>query len=111
MNPVGRIVSRFSKDISVLDMVLPYIAERFLILAFRITSVFLVAIVLLPWLAVPIILSVIGVVILRKKVLSVMVETMKLETLSRSPIVSMLGSTVRGLVSIRAYDRTRFFTN
>ena len=58
-------------------MVLPYIAERFLILFFRIGSVFIMAAILLPWLIIPIILSTLGVIILRKKVLPLMIEAMK----------------------------------
>ncbi len=77
-NPVGRIVSRFSKDISVLDLVMPYITERLLILLFRIFSVFIVSCMLLPWLAIPIVLTVLGVICLRRRVLTVMSEAMRL---------------------------------
>ena len=108
-NPVGRIVNRFSKDLNVLNEVFPYITERILSLTFRIGSVFLIACMLLPWLAVPIIVAMLGVVVLRKKVLRVMVQAMKLETVSRSPLVSLLGSTLKGLTVIRAYGNGKLF--
>ena len=92
-----------------LDEVFPYISERILNLSFRIGSVFLIACFLLPWLAVPIVLAVIGVVALRKKVLKVMVQAMKLENVSRSPLVSVLGSTLKGLAVIRAYRNAEVF--
>ena len=92
-----------------LDEVFPYISERILNLSFRIGSVFLIACFLLPWLAVPIVLAVIGVVALRKKVLKVMVQAMKLENVSRSPLVSLLGSTLKGLTVIRAYGNAEIF--
>ena len=41
--------------------------------------------------------------------LRVMVQAMKLENVSRSPLVSLLGSTLKGLSVIRAYGNVGIF--
>ena len=108
-NPVGRILNRFSKDISIGDLVLPLIAAWFLENAIRVLSIIIIICVLVPWaiILVAIVLT-IGIII-RSKVVPVLKEAMKLNLMSRSPIASILGATMSGLPTLRAYNKVQHF--
>ena len=110
-NPVGRILNRFSKDISVGDVVLPTIFSWFFEVLFRVMAIFILVCVAIPYITILIAFVIFAVYIIRKKVLGVTRECMKLEGASRSPISTQLGSTISGIVTIRAYRQEKYFLN
>ena len=108
-NPVGRILNRFSKDISVGDVVLPTIFSWFFDILFRLIAIFVLVSVAIPYITILSLIVLYLVYIIRKKVLGVTRECMKLEGSSRSPISTQLGSTMSGIVTIRAYNQEEHF--
>ena len=108
-NPVGRILNRFSKDISIGDIVLPVISTWFIDQLFLITSIILLLCIAIPLstLAVGFVLA--CVLYIRFNALLVHRESMKLELVSRSPVASVLGSSLGGLTTIRAYNKLEYF--
>jgi len=102
-NPVGRVVSRFSKDLYLIDTLLPLTFEDFLNVLSLIVSAFVLICVSNPWVlfaAVPL-----GFVLLslRQYYLLTSREVQRLEAVSRSPVFRMLVESLDGLDSARAY--------
>ena len=88
---------------------LPYITNMFLDNGFRVISVILILCILVPWAILIVALITFIVLIIRLKVLKVLKEAMKLNLMSRSPVASILGASIGGLPTIRAYDKTKHF--
>jgi len=74
-NPIGRIVTRFSKDMTVFDLVLPGLATFASNGAFRAIGVFIVVSIINPWLTIAAVIAVILMVLLTRIALRPMVET------------------------------------
>ena len=108
-NPVGRILNRFSKDISIGDHVLPVIATWFTDQLFLIASIIVLLCIAIPFSTVPVIIVLAFVLFIRFYFLIVYRESMKLELISRSPVATALGASISGLTTIRAYRKLAFF--
>ena len=110
-NPIGRILSRFSRDIYILDYHLGNtmnvwiegFAKSFGILVFIwINS---------PWMLIPLFMIIILMYIVQKICLLVQNESQRIDAITKGPINTKLGSAVDGLNSIRAYQKEDFFIN
>ena len=108
-NPVGRILNRFSKDISIGDVVLPVISTWFIDQLLIVISIMVLLCVAIPWSALAVAVVVAVVLLIRFRALLVQRESMKLELISRSPVASVLGISLSGLTTIRAYSKLDFF--
>ncbi len=108
-NPIGRILNRFSKDVSIADMILPVITAAFLDNMLRVLSIFFVIVIAVPWSLFIVAAIVALALLLRFKIMLVLKEAMKLNLMSRSPIAAVLGSTISGLSTIRAYNQQSSF--
>ncbi|XP_052070953.1 multidrug resistance-associated protein 1-like isoform X2 [Mytilus californianus] len=103
--PLGRIMNRFSKDIDVLDTVIPRVAESWLACLLRVVSVPLIIGYTTPWfLAVLFPLTVLYIMVQRFYVATSR-QLKRLESVSRSPIYSHFGETITGVTTIRAYQQ------
>ena len=110
--PIGRILSRFSKDMYAIDVELTDHMDFFL---FSVLNIFLSLIVIIfvsPWFA--LIVPPLGFIYI--KVLNyfreVSRETKRLDSISRSPIYAQFSETLGGISAIRAYGVTaRFVTD
>lgn len=93
-NPLGRIVTRFTKDISVIDMLMTYyivmISFGFLKL---ITTVIVIAFIS-PIVLIPAFIAGLGMVCLVKVVGPVLVETQRMDSVIRGPIHNTFGMVV-----------------
>ena len=108
-NPAGRILNRFSRDIGILDELLP---DSFLkavqILFFAFATVVLQTL-LNPWIVLPATpLTVISILISRYFLKSSR-DLRRLEAINRSPVLSHFSDTLEGLVTVRAYKREDAF--
>ena len=108
-NPVGRILNRFSKDISIGDMVLPVISTWFIDQLLIVLSIMILLCAAIPWSILAIGAVVTFVLFIRFKALLVQRESMKLDLISRSPVATVLGASLSGLTTIRAYGRLAHF--
>ncbi|XP_018335867.1 multidrug resistance-associated protein 1 isoform X1 [Agrilus planipennis] len=109
VTPVGRILNRFSKDVDVLDSVLPMTIRAWL-------NCFLgvLATILVISITTPIFISVIVPIgifyyFIQRFYVATSRQLKRLESVSRSPIYSHFGETVAGIPCIRAYGEQERF--
>ncbi|ELT90554.1 hypothetical protein CAPTEDRAFT_148727 [Capitella teleta] len=103
VNPPGRILNRFSKDIGLLDDLLPYSVNEFLVTFLQVIGIVLVACVVNPWVLIGVIPLGMIFILLRKFYLQTSRAVKRIEGVARSPALSHLSSTVHGLHTVRAY--------
>ncbi|XP_077399671.1 ATP-binding cassette sub-family C member 4-like isoform X2 [Vanacampus margaritifer] len=103
VNPIGRILNRFSKDISQMDSMLPLIFVDFYQLFLQNVGVLAVAASIIPLLLVSIAPLLFLFLYLRRYYLSTSRDIKRLESTTRSPVFSHLSSSLQGLCSIRAF--------
>ena len=108
-NPIGRIITRFSKDMAVLDMVMPNFAVVISYGIFRASAVGVSLCIVNYWLVIPLVLTVSYFIYVVKHVTRALIDAQRLDTIVRGPIHSLFAMTVNGLISIRAYDQLEFF--
>ncbi|KAL9971579.1 hypothetical protein ACROYT_G017757 [Oculina patagonica] len=108
-NPVGRVLNRFSRDIGIMDELLP---DTFLdavqLVLFCIGSVVLPSI-LNPWIILPAIPLMIIFILIGRYYTKTSRELRRLEGINRSPVLSHFSDTLNGLVTIRAYKKEDSF--
>ena len=111
LNPAGRILNRFSKDVGCMDELLP---QRFLysiqLVLLLFTSV-IVPSVANPWLLFAIVPLTVLVLYISKYYLKTSRELKRLESISRSPVFSHISETLNGLDTIRTRRRQREFVD
>ncbi|XP_015036519.1 multidrug resistance-associated protein 1 isoform X3 [Drosophila pseudoobscura] len=102
--PIGRIISRYSKDIDTVDSALPSLFAMLLNTCFGVLATIVVI-----SMSTPIFLAVIVPIALlyyfaQRFYVATSRQLMRLESVSRSPIYSHFGETVTGAPTIRAYN-------
>jgi ABC-type multidrug transport system fused ATPase/permease subunit len=101
--PLGRITSRFSRDIDTLDTILPESLRAFLwTLAMCFFNLLLISFYLPAFLG-PAALAVILYYVLQKFYRSTARELKRLDSVSRSPVISLISETLIGLTTIRSF--------
>ncbi|XP_077200008.1 ATP-binding cassette sub-family C member 4 [Paroedura picta] len=108
-NPIGRILNRFSKDIGHLDDLLPLTFLDFIQVLFQICGVVGVAVVVIPWILIPLVPLLILFIFLRRYFLDTSRDIKRLESTTRSPVFSHLSSSLQGLWTIRAFKAEQRF--
>lgn len=108
--PAGRILNRISKDISVVDSEIPFDIGNFIVPFFTLfgdmifcvysTSIYMIF---------PIIFFIFFCFWVQSKYMNAYRELVRLEAISRSPIVSYFNESLSGLSSIRAYNKEKNF--
>lgn len=108
-NPLGRIVTRFTKDMSVIDMLMTY---YIIVISFGMLKLLATVIVIAfisPIVLIPAFFASIGMVMLVKLVGPVLVETQRVDSVIRGPIHNSFGMVVQGLVSFRSMEKLEFY--
>lgn len=108
-NPIGRIVTRFAKDVAVLDFVVPTLAIFIAQGIFRTLTVALTVSVINPYLFIAIFICLIFMILLLRKGTPSMIACQSLDGTLRAPIHTTFAMIINGLVSLRSYDKLRFF--
>ena len=107
--PLGQLMNRFSKDIEAVDQMVAVIAIAFMNSVFGcITVIVLIAVItpgfLVPGFFIAVIYFLVGAFYIRSSV-----DLKRIESVQRSPLYQLLGETLNGMVTIRAYgDEGRF---
>ncbi|XP_073684496.1 ATP-binding cassette sub-family C member 3 isoform X2 [Garra rufa] len=107
--PIGRIINRFSKDIYVIDEVLPSTILMFLGTFFASVSTMIVIICSTPIFAVVIVPLALIYIFVQRFYVATSRQLKRLESVSRSPIYSHFSETITGTSVIRAYGRNAPF--
>ncbi|XP_041728483.2 multidrug resistance-associated protein 4 [Coregonus clupeaformis] len=111
INPIGRVLNRFSKDIGQLDSALPWTFVDFIQIFLQIIGVVAVAASVIPWILIPLVPLVIIFLFLRRYFLQTSRDVKRLESTTRSPVFSHLSSSLQGLWTIRAFRAEERFQN
>ncbi|NXJ08863.1 MRP3 protein, partial [Odontophorus gujanensis] len=107
--PTGRIINRFSKDIFVIDEVIPPTILMFLGTFFNSLSTMIVIVASTPLFAVVIVPLAILYFFVQRFYVATSRQLKRLESVSRSPIYSHFSETISGTSIIRAYRRQQSF--
>ncbi|XP_045910008.1 ATP-binding cassette sub-family C member 4-like isoform X2 [Micropterus dolomieu] len=102
VNPIGRILNRFSKDISQMDSMLPITFVDFYQLFLQNVGVIAVAASVIPLILIPVIPLLFIFLYLRRFYLHTSQDVKRLESTTRSPMLSHLSSSLQGLWTLRA---------
>lgn len=108
-NPTGRILNRFSKDMGLIDDMLPSSGIDFLQCFFLTVSVVLVTGVANPWTLIPTSIMLCIFIYLRQYYVRTSRSVKRLETVARSPVFSQINASLQGMSSIRAYNAEERF--
>ncbi|OXB59403.1 hypothetical protein ASZ78_009703 [Callipepla squamata] len=107
--PTGRIINRFSKDIFVIDEVIPPTILMFLGTFFNSLSTMIVIVASTPLFTVVIVPLAILYFFVQRFYVATSRQLKRLESVSRSPIYSHFSETISGTSVIRAYRRQQSF--
>ena len=110
MNPLGRILNRFSNDIGTLDSsfaasALDALDENAIIL-----SLVLALVIMKPWTLLPVAAALVTIALLIKLCYPAIEQSRSYELVSRSPLSSQFSSTLSGLIVIRSYKQVQTIT-
>lgn len=103
INPIGRVLNRFSKDIGQLDSNMPWTFVDFIQVFLQILGVIAVAASVIPWILIPVLPLLLFFIYLRRYFLRTSRDIKRLESTTRSPVFSHLSSSLQGLWTIRAF--------
>ncbi|KAJ6528440.1 P-loop containing nucleoside triphosphate hydrolase protein [Mycena capillaripes] len=108
-NPVGKILNRFSQDIQTADMEFPFAFLNFAANALGMLGTFVFITMATPLLALALPpMAILGWYFL-KFYLATSKQFRRLESASKSPLYTLFGTTVAGLITVRAYRAQGFF--
>ncbi|CAF1179879.1 unnamed protein product, partial [Adineta ricciae] len=111
MNPVGRILNRFTKDVAVLDDNLPLTMFDFLQCLFQALGFVVLIGILNPWAFIPALFAGVGMLFIRYHFARCLRDLKRIEGVTRSPIYSQLSSTIYGVKVIRSYHAEKIAHN
>uniref|UniRef100_A0A3Q1HYV3 Multidrug resistance-associated protein 4 n=1 Tax=Anabas testudineus TaxID=64144 RepID=A0A3Q1HYV3_ANATE len=109
INPIGRVLNRFSKDIGQLDSNMPWTFVDFIQVFLQILGVIAVAASVIPWILIPVVPLLLFFMYLRRYFLQTSRDIKRLESTTRSPVFSHLSSSLQGLWTIRAFGAEERF--
>ena len=108
-NPIGRIYTRFSKDITVLDLILPGTSSLATFSVFRTLTVAITVTTVEPLMMIVVLLVLFLMRIIVTKALASQRQCLRMDSIYRGPIHSTMAMIVNGLSTLRTYDRVAFF--
>lgn len=108
-NPVGRILARFSKDVSVVDLQIPALSNFAAQGVFRTISVFCILMVIQPFLMIPVFVAACLMYIVFQRVIDVANAAQRQDSVYRGPLGTNFTNAVSGLVTLRTFERLPFF--
>ncbi|CAL8283040.1 unnamed protein product [Gadus morhua 'NCC'] len=111
VNPIGRVLNLFAKDIGEMDMVLPWTFVDAWQISLHMVGVIAVAVSVVPWILILVIPLLIIFAFLCRYFLKTSRDIKRLERTTRSPVFSHLSSSLQGLWTIRAFRAKQRFQN
>jgi ABC-type multidrug transport system fused ATPase/permease subunit len=108
-NPIGRVITRFSKDMMVIDSMLPLYLVVTSSGLLRTFSVIVAVVTINYWLAIPLFFGCIVIYRITYLGLAPMIEAQRHDQISMGPINSTMNMLVSGIVTLRSYRKFDFF--
>ncbi|XP_059214757.1 ATP-binding cassette sub-family C member 12-like [Centropristis striata] len=109
--PSGRILNCFSSSQLEIDSLVPHHLNVLLIYSLMALTICIINSVVFPVMLLPILFLVTGFSVLLRMFLRNISELKRMESISRSPCISLCTSIVKGLGTIHAYDKTLTYTH
>lgn len=103
-NPLGRILNRFSRDIAMIDLMIPHNMVELNIGLLESLSIFIICIMTSIWLLIPLTFILIISIPCREYFIRTSRCLFRLDALSKSPIYSHVVSSFNGIISLRAFN-------
>ncbi|XP_052214648.1 ATP-binding cassette sub-family C member 5-like isoform X1 [Dreissena polymorpha] len=107
--PVGRIINRFSSDLDEVDVRLPSASEMLIQNMFLITFSLVIIAVVLPWFLIALVPLVGFFLVLNAVFTSGVRELMRMNLITKSPVVSHVTASIQGITTIHAFNKTQQF--
>lgn len=108
-NPIGTILTRFSKDITVTDFMLPTLTNFLLITGAKIVIIAIFVIISVPWNLISIVFIALPAYLVRRFSITAQNDSQRVESMSKGPINTRYSSAIDGITSIRAYRKQDYF--
>jgi ATP-binding cassette, subfamily C (CFTR/MRP), member 4 len=108
-NPIGRIITRFTKDVVGLDLMLPVQLLMCLQGVFRSIAVIITICIINPWVLLPVAVIFVLMIVILKLGARHMGEAQRMDSLEREPIHSTFSMMITGLTSLRVAEKIPFF--
>jgi len=108
-NPLGRILSRFSTDVDVLDNSLPTDLLGWIQDLFTVISTVIIISITTPWFLVVAVFLALGYAIIQRIFLSSARAVKRMESVAKSPIYSLFSEVLSGSTTIRVYNKQEMF--
>ncbi|XP_069832560.1 cystic fibrosis transmembrane conductance regulator isoform X2 [Dendropsophus ebraccatus] len=105
----GRILNRFSKDIAILDDLLPLTMFDFIQLVLIVVGAITVVSIMEPYIFLATVPVIVAFILLRSYFLHTSQQLKQLESEARSPIFTHLITSLKGLWTLRAFGRQPYF--
>jgi ABC-type multidrug transport system fused ATPase/permease subunit len=109
LTPSGRIISRFSKDMNMIDELLSFQVDQYVQLAVSLLALLAQMAASQPYILIVIGVGLIIFLLLQRAFQKTAVDIQRCEALSRAPILSHLTESIEGAASIRAYGLNKNF--
>lgn len=106
-NPVGRILNRFTRDMGLIDEILPSALLDVLQIGLTLIGIIAVVAIVNHWLLVPTIIVAVMFTFMRSFYLKTSRNVKRLEGITRSPVFTHLNASLQGLTTIRAFKAQR----
>ena len=104
VTPVGRIMNKFSKDLNAIESTQGFMMSMIFQNFFRLIQVFTVAILAVYWIGAILPLVLFVAFYLVNKVVPSIRETVRINSTTKSPLLSYLGESISGATTIRAFE-------
>ncbi|XP_011701011.1 PREDICTED: multidrug resistance-associated protein 4-like, partial [Wasmannia auropunctata] len=101
-NPSGRILNRFSKEVGILDELLPKTMLEAIQIFFIVCGVMIIEVIINQWMLIIIVILIVLLFFATKFYLKVVQDVKRLEGVMKSPIFSHVNETLNGLPTIRS---------
>ncbi|KAI9095088.1 P-loop containing nucleoside triphosphate hydrolase protein [Phlyctochytrium arcticum] len=109
INPHGRLMNRFSRDINLLDEMLPQTFFDFIQCSFMIIGTLVISVIIIPYILVLVPFIFVGFYLLRRAYVLASRQVKRIESVTRSPVYSNIPTTLEGLSTVRAFGREQDF--
>ena len=103
--PIGRILNRFSKDLGILDLNIIFISGTFYTSVYSLMAIVLMSIFIVPWIALYFPVIVLILMKFYRKSIHATKEVKRLESVTKSPLLSFLSESLSGTPTIRAFKK------
>ena len=103
--PIGRIINRFTKDLSLLETTILYIIGTTLSTLYQLVAVMLMAVIVVPWIG--LFFPIVAMLLYHfyKNAICAKKEVQRIESVTKSPLLSFQSEIISGSSTIRAYQK------